>query len=562
MASLNSNYVLENIKLLDDDSITIESLVDKMCIQICEDYNVQRTDELENAIRSILTKYKEKTISSDDVITFFNEMDVNSLTETTTEPPTDTPTETPSTGSGSSSGKKDKTTTTQDSENNEDQSTDTTDQESENTGNDQSSSTGTQSDTTSTTTQDTTGIIDVDTEKIEKVSATLSEVEEEASSNDISVPASVAEYAAEIQALVKTGNIEISTGFDRIKTEMAEKLQSVIDADDSIENQDVVADSFASIWSTAHNINLTKLVPADASFFAQNPDCKIEGTKVTFKKDGNTYTYDLKTKRFTMNGSGINNVGIYVPSGATDYSKLNTFTYFVADGYDNTTKYPSNAIVVRLLKSTVQSSGKFTKATEVAGATKFVNGVAKTDKTNCQNVIGGDSVYGAYSLKLAATNGSLYDTVYCVNNCALVTGMNATRGSKAQFATLDDLKKLDGKNIYFISATGDPNLASHYGNKGAMTPCPYNQSYTYTGAEIVSKYCPNANVYAVYGGTEAKDGIKRLYRNLDRKYSNFTYLENEWNNMVKGNYHSHSDGAKLMSDLVGAVPTNYNNYNA
>lgn len=553
MASLNSNYVLENIKLLDDDSITIESLVDKMCIQICDDYNVQRTEELENAIRTILTKYKDKTISSDDVITFFNEMDVNSLTESTEETPsTDSSSGSSDQDKGSSSGQSDNQNTGNDSK----KKTSSDNSQDSSTGNDTSS----QGTTTETPVGDT-GIIDVDTEAIEKVSSTLSEVEEEVSSNEINVPSSVSEYAAEIQAKAKAGITEIHTGLDCIKQEMSEKLQSVIDADDSIENQDVVADSFASIWATAHNINLSKLVPADTSFFAQNPDCKIEGTKVTFKKDGNTYTYDLKTKRFTMNGSGINNVGIYVPSGATDYSKLNTFTYFVADGYDNTTKYPSNAIVVRILKTTVQSDGKFTKATEVAGATKFVNGVAKTDKTNCQNVIGGDSVFGAYSLKLAATNGNLYNTVYCVNNCALVTGMNATRGSKAQFATLDDLKKLDGKNIYFISATGDPNLASHYGSKGAMTPCSYNQSYTYTGAEIVAKYCPKANVYAVYGGTEAKEGIKKLYRHLDGKYSNFTYLENDWNNMVKGNYHSHSDGAKLMSDLVGAVPTNFNNYN-
>ena len=121
-------------------------------------------------------------------------------------------------------------------------------------------------------------------------------------------------------------------------------------------------------------------------------------------------------------------------------------------------------------------------------------------------------------------------------------------------------QKLNGKNIYFISATGDPNLSSHYGNKGAMTPCAYNQSYTYTGAELVAKYCPNAKVYAVYGGTEAKGGIKKLYRHLDTKYGNFSYLENDWNNMVKGNYHSQSDGAKLMSDLVSAIPTNFNNY--
>ena len=264
MASLDSNYILENIQMLDDDSITIESLVDKMCIKICTDYNIQRTEELEESIKNILTKYKNKIISSDDVISFFNEIDVNSLTEGS-----DT-----SQSSGSSNDDNESDIGDQNTSSGQNTRRSTQSQ------NDDSNRSTSQSTTPTSETTDSAGIIDVDTDTIEKVSASLSEVEEEASSNNITVPSSVAEYAAELETLAKAGNIEINSSLGNIKNEMLEKLHSIIDTDDSI-NNDTVADSFASIWATAHNINLTKLVPANESFFKQNPDCKINGNLVT-----------------------------------------------------------------------------------------------------------------------------------------------------------------------------------------------------------------------------------------------------------------------------------------
>ena len=66
-----------------------------------------------------------------------------------------------------------------------------------------------------------------------------------------------------------------------------------------------------------------------------------------------------------------------------------------------------------------------------------------------------------------------------------------------------------------------------------MTSCSYNQSYTYTGVDLIAKYCPNAKVYGVYGGSKAKSGIINLYRDLDRRRSNFTYLESQWGQILK-----------------------------
>ncbi len=515
--NIDINYIKKVFAMIDNNTISVDHLI----VKICHDYNITKTESVTNELRDIIIKYKKKEIDSSGVESLLNNLNFNEQTDNPG-----------SVGGGGLQQPSTPSTPRSPSTPNED------------------------------STSDSAGIIDVDTDVIEKVSASLTDVEETVSSNEIQVPASVAEYASGVESAAESGKQEINSGLNEIKGEVVEKIQSVIETDNSIKFDGFKNPSFKDIWEATHKLNLNKLVPADASFFAQNPDCKINGNLVTYSKDGNTYTYDLKTKKFTCNGSVINKLGIYVPSGVTDYSKLNTFTYFVQDNFDKTTQYPSNAIVIRVLKTTVQSGGKFNKHTEVVGATRFINGVARTDRNNCQNIIGGDSVYGAHSLKLAASNGNLYDTIYCVNNGALVTGENAKKGEKEQFASLADLKKLNGKNIYFISATGDPNLASCYGSKGAMTPCSFDQSYTYRGAELVARYCPNAKVYAVYGGTEAKPGIQNLYRNLDRRYNNFTYLENEWNNMVKGNYHSHTDGAKLMSDLVAAVPTNVNNYSA
>ena len=509
--NIDINYVKKVFGMIDNNTISVDHLITK----ICHDCNVTKTEEMAEKIRQIIIKYKKKEIDSSGVELLLNELNVK---KTDNNPPT---------SSGSGSGTRPKTETP-----------------------------------TPTPSGNTTEIIDVDTDVIEKVSSDLADVEETVSSNKITVPASVSSYASGVESAAESGKQALNSGLEEIKAEVVEKIESVVSTDNSIKFEGLKNPTFQDIWAATHKINLNKLVPADINFFKNNPDCKIEGNKVTYTKDGNTYTYDLKNKRFTVNGSAINNLGIYVPAGVTDYSKLNTFTYFVQGDYDKTTQYPSNAVVIRVTKNTVQSGGKFVKQKEVAGATRFINGVAKTDLKNCQNVVGGDSVYGAHSLKLAANNGNLYQTVYCVNNGALVTGINAHKGEKEQFATLDELKRLDGKNIYFISATGDPNLASHYGSKGSMTPCSYNQSYTYTGAELVAKYCPNAKVYAVYGGSKAKSGIISLYRDLDRRRSNFKYLESEWGQILKKEANSHTDGAKLMSELVSSTPTNVNNYYA
>lgn len=411
-----------------------------------------------------------------------------------------------------------------------------------------------------TSVTDTT-IVDVDTDIIDALAKEYGIIENDILANTITVPRSVSEVGTSIQITVSGGNSTLTTEVNNVKSEMTETIQALMQVDNSIPKADYLNFTFNQLTAAAQKLKMNKLVPADINFFKNNPDCKINGDVVTFtnKNDGNTYTYNVANKTFTCNGSRINNFGIYVPYGSTDYSKLNTFTYFVQGDYDRTTSYPSNAIVLRVIKNEVGNL-HFNKQTEVAGATKFINNVANTDLTNCQNIIAGDSVYGAHSLKLAASNGNLYNTVYCVNNAALVTGVNAQKGEKEQFSSTEQLKGLNGKNIYFISATGDPNLACHYGNKGALTPCAYRDSYTYTGVELLTKVCPDAKIYGVYGGSKAKPGIKTLYRNLSDKSNNFTYLENGWSNFSKREANTHTDGAKMMSDLVAAVPTNVNGY--
>ena len=404
-------------------------------------------------------------------------------------------------------------------------------------------------------------IIDVDTDIIDKLSQEYGIIEDDLLTNSISVSPTIGSLGTNIKELTEEGKKEANEEIDNVRIQMIETLQSLKQTDDSIPKADYLNYTFNQLTAAAQKLKMNKLVPVDLNFFKNNPDCVIKGNIVTFrnKDDGSVYTYNVSDKSFTCNGSIINDLGIYVPYGVTDYSKLNTLTYFVQGDYDRTTSYPSNAIVLRVIKKEVGNL-HFNKQTEVAGATKFVNGVAKTDLNNCQNIIAGDSVYGALSLKLAANNGNLYNTVYCVNNAALVTGVNAQEGQKEQFSSIEQLKKLNGKNIYFISATGDPNLGCHYGEKGVLTPCAYKDSYTYTGIEWLTKVCPDAKIYGVYGGKKAKQGIKTLYSNLSKRANNFTYLENGWSSFSKREANTHTDGAKMMSDLIAAVPTNVNGY--
>lgn len=497
-------FILNELEKLDNGSISLSELVNKLYNKMQSETGNILDEQVINSINLYITKYQNKEIAASDVVNYFqNIMNINQQ---------------PSSNRGGSN------------------NISSNDKE----------------------------VVDVDVDIVLEASDQYSNIENILSSSTIEIPKTITSYAFSVKEVVEKSRNENQETLNSTKNTLVNLIQNVQDIDNEIANINLDKFDFNDIWALAYNRKTgSNLKVADLDFFKQNKDCIINGDEVTFIKDGKTYKYNLSTKLLKVNGESVK-VGFFVPSHANDYSKLNTFTYFTADGYENIAGNPSNAIVIRFSKNDVQSTDnrgnhKFGKRAMVPEATKFMNGVAKTNLNNCQNIIGGDSLYGAESLKLAASNGDLYKTVYCVNNAILVTGKNATRGEKVQFGSIDELKGLEGKNIYFISATGDPNFDHCAKNGSGWKSCGYNEGYVFTGLDLVAKNCPSANVFLVYSKT-GKSGIIKHYNSLDKKYANVHYLSDKWNCFAKKDYQTHGDGNRIMPDLISSVVTGYNAY--
>ena len=563
--TLDTSIIIKNIEMLDHNTISIKNLTNKFCVMLSQ-MGYERTTELENSISDIVTKYKEKEISEDQFVSLFNDITT----------PTSTNTNTSSNTSGSTNGNSDNNTNrTNDprttGRGNTDENTSRIDRNNANTNTNSSSETGTTGTSTNGTntpkqnnaTGASTGnVVEIDTDTTEAATADLQNVEATIESATLEVPAKVEEFAPTLHNDAETAKENVNTEITELKVEIVEAVNTVIEVDDGIQELSV-GQSLKDIVATAYDLSQNRATQRATEEFFRNGGCTIDGNFAIMTVDGNECKYDMKKHKFYVNGKESFEAYFYVPSGVTDYSKCNTYTCFV----ENSTNYKdlldsrsTNCVILKIVKPGGQN--KYTKYDETAIATKFTNKVANTDLTNCQNAIGGDSVYGAHSLKIAARNGDLYQTVYCINNAALVTDVNARRNNKEQFNSIEELQGLDGKNIYFISASGDDNLAAHFGRKGAMTGCSYAESYTYTGVDLVCKTCPNAKVHAIYQPSNAKqEGIADLYTGLESKYSNFSYDREEWDTYARKRYATHSQGNIIVSDLAEAPATNANNYN-
>ena len=344
-------------------------------------------------------------------------------------------------------------------------------------------------------------------------------------------------------------------------------------ASSALNNFDKISKDFGTI-SLVDYSDKSKAVLADSTFFEQA--CKehakegwsIDGNIVTMVIDGKKCQYDMKKHTFTEGKNKTLEAYFYLPSDIVksgDYSKLsslNTYTFFTSkeDLYVNTIDNRDiNTVTVKIVKRDPLNNNYDT----VTDITKAANKAAGTDLSICQNIIGGDSVYGAHSLKLAAYNGDLYKTVYCVDNAAIVTGENGRARTKEQFNSIDELKGLDGKNVYFISASGDDNYA--YGAVGPRAYTPVSRiedSFTYTGIELVAKNCPNAKVHIVYQDQDTQKESQRTTNPaaldaLASRYSNLTNDSKKWDEFAAKKYKYHSQGNYIPHDLASADSTIY-----
>ena len=544
-----SKYIINNIGMLDRNTISVANLTNKLCIKICQDTGIERDSQLEANISDILTKYKNKEITSTEVVGYFNEI---------------------MTSSSSSSAKDSGNKTTNDKSNVADSGKDTSKNSITDAGRGRNNSSVTENNLDITS--------DVDTDIVLETSSQCESLSTEIDSADIEIPSLVATYASAIKEAVNSTKKLIEQHMNEIKAAMLSVLSSVSDVDNSIPPANVEEMSFGDINKIAYDRKYNSEVKkADASFF-KACGCEVDGNIVILNRDGKEYKYDLSSGKLTFDDGTSINVTIYVPQGAKDYSKLNTFTYFTSsakpDGepcsYNeriDRQSYSANAIILKIDKKDV-GGDKFNKLNQVAGATKFVNSLAKTDLKDghCRNIIGGDSAYGSNALKVAANSGDLYKTVYCVNNAVCVNKAldeegNVTGKNKVQL-TPEEVKLLDRKDIYFINVPGDGNQDHNNGNGQGWVACSASDSYTITGLKYICEKCPHANIHVVFNDPQdgSKDTLVNEYKKITNNYTNCTYDSDKWYNFSRSDYRFHTGGNKLIVDLLEADTTNCNYY--
>ena len=408
---------------------------------------------------------------------------------------------------------------------------------------------------TSASTKNSTPIVDVDTEVIHQVSDDYGDVKSTLGNTKISITNSIVKkYAGDITSLVNSGNDDINGDLNNAKNVMIESVSSIEYVDDQIESADIKNFDFNDIWKYTGKIISTGVKVADKEFFEQ---CGYTVDKnIVIVGD---YKYNVKNHTFSINGKSIGNVYFYIPTGVSDYSKLNTLTMLShVDSYGIERKRDvgaaSNSIIVAFDKA---DSSALKVPSNIAGTTKFINQVAKTDLSKCQNIITGGSRFGARSLKIAAETGDLYQTVICVNNAAIVKGVIGGRGrQKEAFDSIEQLQKLNGKNIYFVSSKEDPNLTMYYNGKSEternndVTKC-----YVYTGMELLTKYCPDSQVYFISNNDNPE------FANINSP--NYVYGRNLWSQVAKSNdYAKHGTLHNLLNDLCSSNLVGYNAYTA
>ena len=588
----DANYIIKNIAMLKRNTINVKNLTNKFCLELSRNFGIDRTENLENAISDLLTKYKKGEVDDDVVVASFkylldstNEKSVNSNANNNIN----------NSNTNKINQKKDvessnKTNTEKDItvEQNEDiivgnkntnQQIYKEDIESNNTTNIRSTgSSNNIKQIVEETTDNRNGtydveesqeVFDVNTTSLGDVINICSGIEGSIEGAKITSSALVAKYAAPVIAAASE-IASVASGLGVFKGLVAETVEAASDNDASYGDEILSNPTWDQIYAMYKKNKNSTAVRATGDFFK---NCEIQGDFAILYIGGKECKYDMKKNKFYVDGKVAFDATIYVPSSNSNYSDLNVYTYFVenSDRSKNAIKDRQiNNISIQIVKSGVNEKGDalngaiYTKADEVALLTKFVNKAASTSK-KCKNIIGGDSRFGAYSLKIAANadDGKLYDTVYVVNNAVIVRGLNGS-GEKVKI-TEEELARLDYKDIYFISTSGDDNPAMN--TKGLLNvkkhPELYSESYLYTGLKILCEACPHANVHMVYNDDPAgHDYLITILQDLKKMYKNYTYDSDKWYDCCRKGYTDHSSGPVVVNDLSETSVTNYNEFTA
>lgn len=518
-------YLLKYIIELQSNNMTIEELVNDFCNTFCVTNGIPRTEEFENYITGVFQMYLNNEITQDELI---------SALETVTNSNTgqqDNSSESSGSSSGGGGGRRSSKSSSKSS------------------------------------TETSKSVIDIDTDIIISLSEHLTSISEIVDSANIST-AGVVDYAGNIETVVNNSKSNIKGALNATKEKMAAYLNFVEFVDENGRTITLETATFADLAKLAKEVKANgEVVLATEEFFkklSENVDgMSVADNVVTLVKDGKTYKYNIVTHKFTVDDKVLENVRFYLPNVSTDYKKLNVFTYF----QEGNSAAPKEAHAIGIeIKKRPDREG-FNRYDpyydQVAEVTKFMNIIVDSDKDTTHNIIAGDSKCGAVALKIAASSGKdVYDTVYCVDSAVIVAGENGNPNKKEQFASMDDLKGLNGKHIYLISVSNDGNL-DHNGAGGATyASSSHKNSYAYTGYDLICSACPDSDIHIVYDEQAANaksslSDIPSLLKDTASRYNNCTYDANIWDEIAQSGY-SHNDGDKLMNSLFASKITAYN----
>ena len=530
------DYISENLQKISDGSLKIDDFTKQISSKMQKEYGVTITDDQRTELNKVFNNYRMGMLDGNGVL-----KKIDNIVKI--------PSSTPSNSSSSTGSAK------------------------------KSSSPTTNTNNSTPVKEDT---VDIVTEEVIETANQYDKVASAVASADVSVPGPAAPYSAPITAAVEEGKAAMESDVDNMKSVLGDQLESVSGTDESIPNFDIKSMSFSDISKLAYDVRKNSTpVEATEEFFRNNPNCRIEGNFAILTVNNTECKYDMKKHKFYIGGKVALDAKIYVPSGATNYSELNTYTYFVNKLVPNhIEKQTTNSILIQLFRSDNEWGNKSiaqTKMYQTGMVTQFVNAVAGTKlKEGCKNAIGGESVYGSHSLKTAANNYGLYQTVYCINNAAIVTGYNNYYGEKTQITAdemtlLNQMAKEKGLDVYFLNVAGDPNL-----NHGQTHPKwsdkkgNYAESYTYTGVVYMLENCPNINVHVSYPKlapaphlSENEMGLyEKLAENPDYA-SHYEYIPDEWTDFANGYYQNHEgyESYGIPAEVAKSKSVNANPFN-
>lgn len=426
-------------------------------------------------------------------------------------------------------------------------------------------------------------IIEIDDKKVNENYARYQVIFNKLKSSNLVVNATVEKFASShINFIAYEDNKrKFLNNINNIMTQFSQTMHALNDLEGGI---DVSIYEAKNIESNEYKVaqdairEPIELILAEEDFFKwwlSKKGIKVQNDKdlgpyVEYSYNNQQCRYFYEKKKLKVketDGTYEGRVDFYVPTNyqEMDLSQLDTFTTFnklYSPNKNSTDNVESrriseslNSIVINIIPDKCASNNATDPDREehakniAAPATYLMNnmcgvtdGEIKTKKIH--NVVGGGSRFGAYSMQIAADNGDLFDTVVCVNNALIITDVTGIFGVKSQL-TKEQVKNLNGKNIYFINTQKDTNplnnmnynyidryesamdnIVNKYYRSDAEA---YKNGYTYTGIDYLGKYCPDANVYF----TSDNEEWINIYKELDRNYSNVHVDRGLFERMIK-----------------------------